>query len=46
MCEYHSMEDLVMSDVRIALGCEHYACSCRDVHCGSVMDVRLNDGRF
>ena len=42
-CEYHSMEDLVLSNVGTVLGCEHCACSCRDVRSGSVMGVHLND---
>ena len=32
-----------MSIVGTLLGCEHCACSCRDVRCGSVVDVHLND---
>jgi len=43
MCEYHSMEGLVMSNVGAVLGCEHCACSCRDVHSGFGMDVHFND---
>ena len=46
MCEYHSMEDLVLSIVGTVLGCEDCACSCRDVLCDSVMGVHLNDVRM
>jgi hypothetical protein len=31
-----------VSSVGTVLGCEHSACSCRDVRSGSVMDVHLN----